>query len=309
MAKVGGGNIATDFVKGVVVGSNDKDASAAQVVGDVAGALVPGLGEIKAVQDIFEGAKSGNPALVVGGLVGLIPVVGAAGKAGGKVATKAGAKVATKTGEKVAAKAGAKIASEAATKASGKALAKAGAEVAEQSFKASALQLGRLAQKTITQALEDPKTQEKLGEIATHAGERGLDRLVQRLTQMQSEGRAPELITREHSTFAAARDAAFAGIGEKPGKDWDDLVLPGAEGKRDVVGRHLDGERGFRILADAPESGASTAPLKLYWWKDGGLQDKDLTFGIEQCDASPAAVKRIQEAYLNRNLSFRRRMG
>lgn len=304
MAKVsGGGNIATDFVKGVVVGSNGDDASAAQVVGDIAGALVPGLGEIKAVQDIFDGARGGNPALVVGGLVGLIPVVGAVGKAGGKAATKAGGKAASK----VATKVGAEVAAEVATKAGSKALAKAGTEVAEQSFKASALQLGKLAQKTVTTALEDPKTQEKLGQIAAQAGERGLNRLVQRLTEMKAEGRSPQVHTRTHSTFGAARDAAFSGIGEKPGKHWSDLVLEGPEGRRDVVGRHLDGERGFRILADEPAEGQPTAPLKLYWWKDGGVQSKDLTFGIESCEASPAAVQRIQEAYLNRNLSFRRR--
>lgn len=297
MAKVegGGGNIATDFVKGVVVGSNGADASAAQVVGDIAGALVPGLGEVKAVQDIFEGTKSGNPALVVGGLVGLIPVVGAVGKAGGKVATKAGGKAVVKAGTK------------AATKASTQLVTKAGTELAEQSFKVSAMHLGKVAQRTVKKSLEDPKTRDKLGQIAMQAGERGLQRLVQHLTEMQAEGRSPAVLTRQHSTFSDARDAAFTGLGGKPGKDWHDLVLAGEGGKRDVVGRHEAGERGFRILAEPPAEGKDAGPLKLYWWKGGGEGGKDLTFGIEECEASLAAIKRIQEAYLNRNLSFRRR--
>lgn len=306
MGKVdgGGGNMAADFVKGVVVGSNAPDASTAQVVGDVAGALVPGLGEVKAVQDIWEGTKSGNPALVVGGLVGLIPVVGAAGKAGGKVATKAGGKAAAKAGAKVATEVGAEL----ATKAGGKAVQRAGVEVAERSFKVSAMQLGQVARKTVETSLKDPKTQEKLGQIAQQAGERGLQRLVQRLQDMQARGESPDVHTRRHTSFAEARDATFAGLGGKPGKDWHDLVLDSDDGRRDVVGRHEGGQRGFRILASPPEAEQDQGPLRLYWWK-GGEDGKSLKFGIEECEASPAAVQRIQEAYLNRNLSFRRRMG
>lgn len=303
MAKVdgAGGNMLTDFAKGVVIGSSGDKASIAQVAGDVTGALVPGLGEIKAVQDIWEGASRGNPALLIGGLVGLIPVVGAAGKAGGKVIAKASAKVATKAGGKVAAKAGAKVTSKAVTK--------VGQQLAEQSFKVSAMQLGKVAQKTLTKAAKDPKTQEKLTNIARQAGERGLNRLVERLNHMKAEGLSPEVHTRQHSTFESARSAAFKGLGQAPGKDWNDLVVPGPKGQPEVVGRHERGERGFRILADAPAGGAEQAPLRLYWWKGGQSADAKLTFGIEECQASPDAVARIQEAYLNRNLSFRRKKG
>ena len=74
-------------------------------------------------------------------------------------------------------------------------------------------------------------------------------------------------------------------------------------GRRRVVGRHDNGQRGFRMLAAATEAGAEQAPLQMYWWKGG--EDGKLTFGIEECQASPAAVARIQEAYLNRDKSFR----
>jgi len=297
MAKVQGGatNVVGDFVKGVVVGSNGSEASTAQVAGDIAGALVPGLGEVKAVQDIWEGASHGNPALIIGGLVGLIPVVGAAGKAGGKVASKATAKATSKAVAKAGAKAGEK------------ALAKVGQEVAEKTFKVSAMQLGQVAQKTVTKSLKNPETQSKLADIAMQAGERGLNRLVQRLQDMKAEGVSPEVHTRQHKSFQSARTAAFKGLGQTPAKDWDDLRVTGEDGKMHVVGRHEMGERGFRILADNPEPGASEAPLQLYWWKGG--DNGKLTFGVEQCQASPATVSRVQEAYLNRNLSFRLKKG
>lgn len=278
----------TDFTKGVIVGSQGDQASAAQVAGDIAGALVPGLGELKAVQDIWEGARSSNPMLVIGGLVGLIPVVGAAGKAGGKIASKATGKLASKAGTKV--------------------VAKAGQEVAEQSFKASAMRLSRLANKEATRVLRNPKTRERLANTATEAGERGLNRLVQHLSDMQTSGDAPEVYTRKHSSFETARTAAFTGMGEKPAKDWHDLRTLDADGKSNVVGRHDLGRRGFRFLADAPKPGESTAPLRVVWWK-GGDEVQKLSFGIEECEASAATVDRIQEAYLNRNLAFRVKKG
>ncbi len=282
----------SDFAKGVIVGSQGDQASAGQVAGDITGALVPGLGEIKAVQDIWEGARSSNPALIIGGLVGLIPVVGAAGKAGGKIAGKIAGKSAAK----------------AATKAGGNIAAKTGQTIAEQSFKASAMRLGRLAHKEVSATLKRPKTREKLATIATEAGERGLSRLLQRLSEMGASGEAPEVHTRKHPSFEAARSAAFTGMGENPDKDWHDLRTTEDDGKSHVVGRHDAGRKGFRLLADAPKPGDKHAPLRVYWWK-GGDEVNKLTFGIEECEASPAAVQRIQEAYLNRNLSFRVKRG
>lgn len=292
-----------DFAKGFVVGSSDDEASAAQVAGDIVGALVPGLGEVKAIQDIWDGTSKGNPIQVVGGLVGLIPVVGAAGKATSKVATKTGTKAAAKAGSKAGAQALAKAGTKAAAEAGEKALVKAGAEVAEQGLSLSALKFQRATQASVRKTLDDPRTKERLGRIAQESGEKALGRLVDALKAMGDRGESPEVLTRRHDSFDAARDAAFSGMGGRPDKGWHDLSVVDDGGRRAVVGRHDDGRRGFRMLANRPEGDSEQAPLQLYWWK-GGEQGK-LTFGIEECDASPAAVSRIQEAYLNRDKSFR----
>jgi hypothetical protein len=281
MTKVGEpgkSNVVMDFAKGVVLGSHGPDASVAQVVGDVAGALIPGLGELKALQDIWEGSKSGDPALLLGGVIGLVPVVGAAGKAGGKAASKAGAKLTAEVAEKGL----------------------------SQGLKVSALQLSRAAQVGVKKTLADPKTKQRLMAAAEQAGQRGLNQLLTSLADMQTKGVQPTTYTREHETFEQARNAAFQGMGGRPTKDWNDLVLEAEGGARQVVGRHEDGARGFRFLATPPAEGQDKGPLQLFWWKGGA--DGQLSLGVERCEMAPEAVGRIQEAYLNRDKSFRRKV-
>lgn len=272
-------NVLTDFAKGVVVGSHGPDATAAQVVGDVVGALVPGLGEVKALQDIWEGTKTGDPALLIGGVIGLVPVIGAAGKGGGKLASKLGTTVATHVAERGV----------------------------TQGLKVSALQLSRAAQAGAKKALSNPKTKERLMAAAEQAGQRGLQHLLTSLGEMQASGVKPTAYTREHGTFEEARNAAFEGMGAKPGKGWYDLVHEDDSGARQVVGRHEDGERGFRFLAEPPAEGQDKGPLQLFWWNGTGASD--LKMGVERCELTPEAVARVQEAYLNRDKSFRRKVG
>ena len=266
-----------DFAKGVVVGSSGQDASLAQVAGDVAGALVAGLGESKALQDIWQGRTSGDLALLIGGVIGLVPVVGALGKGGGKAASKLGAKVSAQVAEKGLG----------------------------QGLKVSALQLSRAAQVGVKKTLADPKTKKKLMEVAEQAGQRGLNRLVTSLADMQAKGVVPTTYTREHETFEQARNAAFDGMGARPTKGWNDLVLEDESGARQVGDRHEDGERGFRVLATPPAEGQDTGPLQLFW---KGGSDGQLSLGVERCAMAPEAVGRIQEAYLNRDRSFRRKV-
>lgn len=260
------------FVKGFVQGARGPEVTTAQVVGDVAGALVPGLGELKALQDVWDGTKSGDPARVVGGLIGLIPVIGAAGHAASKAATKVGG------------------------------------EVAQQGVKNAALHLSQAAAASARTAMKDPGTRKKLAVAAEHAGQLALGRLVNTLTEMQARGESPEVATRFHSKgFLEARNAAFEGLGEKPSPAWHDLAVEGEDGKKTVVGRHDMGTKGFRLLAPGPGPSDESNPLQLYWWKE--QPDGRLAFGVEACSASEQEVSRIMDAYLNRERSFRVRTG
>ncbi len=264
-------NVVTDFAKGFVAGANGDRVTTAQAVGDVVGALIPGVGELKAIADVWEGAKNKDPARVVGGLIGLIPIAGDIAKVGGK---------------------GAQI---------------AGKEIAKSGVKKGTVKLSEMALKSAKAAAKNPELQKRATQATTvaaeHAGKMALAKLVDKLGEMQAKGQSPEVMARQHKGFIEARDAAFTGMDAKPNKNWSDLTSEGENGQRTLVGRHHDGDVGFRILAPNAEE----QPLRLYWWRGGQGETDKMAFGIEECPASKGEVDIIMKKYLERDQTFRPR--
>ncbi|MEQ8568775.1 MAG: hypothetical protein RMA76_27880 [Deltaproteobacteria bacterium] len=272
-------NAVADFLGGFV-GEAPEGSSAARIAGDIAGALVPGLGEVKGAKDIFAGVRDGDAGRLIGGIIQLIPVAGAVGKAG-TTASKVGTKAGVKVGEKVA------------------------AEAAEQTFSATAARLWSASSRALTDQLSDPKTRKKLEKAAVDAGQLALTRLVGHVTAMGEQGQTPDVVAREHGSFVDARKAAESGMGAKPDKSWFDLWVDDAQGQPEVVGRHQLGtneesRRGMRFVA--PQDGEDN--VHVMWWNQP--ENGEPKFGIEKAPASAAEFDAIMKAYDNRRRSFRR---
>jgi hypothetical protein len=257
-------NVASAFLKGVVSGANGSDVTTAQVVGDILGAITPGIGELKSSKDVWEGFAQKDWGRAASGLIGLIPVLGDLGKVGA---------VAGKTGSKL---------------------------IAGHGVQKGAQQISKLALK----AASTPKAKAQLAKAAEHAGQLALVKLVDYLGNLQKTGEAPKIQAEQFGTFSEARDKMFGELGGKPDKTWFDLLTENDDGQKQVVGRHDMGERGFRIIApDAGETGKDN-PLRLVWWADN-VDGKTPRFGLEQAPVSHEEARRIVEAYVNRDRSFR----
>lgn len=265
---VKGRNPVADFVAGVV-GDAPEGSSTARIVGDVAGAMLPVLGEAKAFKDLYAGIKNRDFAKITGGLIQLIPVAGAAGRSS------------VKAGEKIA------------------------GEVAEKGISATAARLMNASSHAISEQLANPATRKKLEKAAIDAGQLALTRLVGQLTTMAETGQSPDVVTNEHASFVDARKAAEAGMGGKPDKSWFDMYLEGDDGGRKVVGRHQLGtdqesRRGMRLFG--PEDGDTTT--RIMWWNNPDQGEPK--FGIESAPTSVEEFDAIMRAYDNRSRSFRR---
>lgn len=135
-------NVIADFAKGFISGAHDGDASVAQVIGDFAGALTPGVGQAKGIQDLYEGVRRQDAGMLVNGLIQCIPYAGGAMAAGEKVAGQVAKKGLTKT----------------------------------------AAQYSALAERSARQVLKNPETRKKLAAAAEDAGQIALAKLVERLS-------------------------------------------------------------------------------------------------------------------------------
>ncbi len=257
-----------DFIAGVV-GDAPDGSSTARIAGDIAGAMLPGLGEAKAFKDLYAGLRNRDFAKITGGLIQLIPVAGAAGRSS------------LKASEKIA------------------------GEVAEKGISATTARLWNASSHAISQQLSDPATRKKLEKAAVDAGQMALTRLVGQLATMADNGQSPDVVTNEHGTFVDARKAAEAGMGGKPDKSWFDMYLEGDEGGRQVVGRHQLGtdqesRRGMRLFG--PEGDDPTT--RIMWWNNPDQGEPK--FGIESAPTSVEEFDAIMRAYDNRSRSFRR---
>ncbi|MCK6550001.1 hypothetical protein L6R52_29475 [Myxococcota bacterium] len=275
-----------DFVGGALNGT-DASSSIAATIGDIAASAIPVFGEQKALRDVYEGARSGDPAKLVGGLVGLIPVAGGAAKslaAGGK-----------------------------------KAAATASAQVAEKGVSAAALHFSKVAAEStraaVKSAAQNPKLKAELAKAGERAYGRTMEILQDRLVGMAEQGKLPSLVTRDHGSFIDARKAAFSELGiERPDASWQSLFVDDA-GKKKVVGKHqpvaetanvdeLISALGFRFIEPEATKTGEKADYKLMWWKQPDAA-ADPAFGIESFSATPGEAQKIFDAYLAQQKSFR----
>lgn len=275
-----------DFVGGALNGT-DAGSSIAATLGDIAASAIPVFGEQKALRDVYDGARSGDAAKLVGGLVGLIPVAGGA------------AKSLTASGKK--------------------ALTTASAQVTEKGVSAAALHFSKVATESTRQAVkaaaQSPRLKAELAKAGERAYGRTMEVLQDRLVGMAAEGKLPSLVTREHGTFIDARKAAFSELGiERPDASWQSLFVDD-EGKKKVVGKHqpvaetasvdeLISALGFRFIEPETAKAGEKADYKLMWWKQPDAS-ADPSFGLESFSATPGEAQKIFDAYLAQQKSFR----
>src|SRR5688572_4617652 len=162
----------SDLVDGALHGAQGKTSIAA-TVGDIAASCVPGIGEAKALRDVFDGLKSGDVGRTIGGIVGLIPVAGGAANAGSK------------------------------------AIQQIGKEATEKGLSVAALQFSRAAAASAKQTINSPAFKKQLGEAGERAFQRATHLLTERLQTMAAKGEAPDITARDHQSWGDARDAAF----------------------------------------------------------------------------------------------------
>lgn len=282
--KVGVGSSVAQFLDGALRGSNTGDGLA-KTAGDIASALVPGLGEAHALRDVYDGLRGGNRIQLIAGLLGLIPVAGDAARA-----TTAGAR---------------------------RAASVAAREVAEKGLTPASMAFSRAAAASARDGMRrlaaDPKVKTELAEAGKRAYGRTMDVLQRRLEAMAESGRSPSVVTRDHASFIDARKSAFAALAAQPDASWQSLFVEDeAHGQR-VIGKHLPRETtshpdallsllGFRFI-DPPEGGSDA--YQLMWWKQPD-EATDPEFGLESFQASTEEAHRIFDAYLNQSKTFGR---